>query len=83
MKDSYPLGFIMNTNQANSQEPEVEPENNIAEFCREAECHKRIAMDNVDNEKDRQKIRRWCRHCAAHRYHKWLLDNGYSVVKKE
>lgn len=51
------------------------------EFCRDIKCSVQKNIDRGVLTKDQ--LRRVCRKCKAHEFHKWLKENNYSIIQKE
>ena len=57
------------------------------EFCREVKCPVQLELDSKEpGSEEYEKVRRTCRtDCkyTAWKFHHWLMDEGYLIVKPE
>jgi|GEM_PF-1725246 hypothetical protein len=52
------------------------------EFCKDVGCSIQYLIDNKENENLKENPKNYCkRECSAYRFHQWLQDNDYKIVK--
>ena len=51
-------------------------------FCRASKCGVRNILDtwNLDERSNQQIVER-CKECLAYKFHNWLDENNYTIVK--
>ena len=57
------------------------------EFCKDVKCPLQLQLEAQEEgcseyERIRQTCRTSCRY-TAHQFHRWLIENGFSIVKPE
>lgn len=56
------------------------PEYKSREYCRDINCYNQLQYDNQFISKKRLKT--YCQDCKAYKFHKWLQENNYKIVKE-
>lgn len=51
------------------------------EYCRDVKCYNQLEYDNGSISKNRLKI--YCQDCKAYKFHKWLQEHDYKIVKSK
>lgn len=51
------------------------------EYCRDIFCETQLDIDS--QKKSKTIAKRKCKRCDAYKFHQWLKDNGYKIVKGE
>ena len=61
------------------------------EYCRDVACGEQIDIDYLETMKEpsdevNKEIKyikeEYCSHCQAYKFHQWLNDNGYKILKE-
>ena len=55
------------------------PEYKSREYCRDVKCNNQLEYDNGSISKNILKI--YCQDCKAYKFHKWLQEHDYKIVK--
>jgi hypothetical protein len=52
------------------------------EFCRDIECIMQKVLDNeLETELNKACAELACKNCRDYKFHQWLKDNGYKIIK--
>lgn len=52
------------------------------DFCKDAGCSIQYLIDNKEEKNLKEDPKNFCKaECAAYRFHKWLKENDYKIVK--
>jgi hypothetical protein len=57
------------------------PEYKSREYCRDVKCYNQLEYDNGSISKNILKI--YCQDCKAYKFHQWLQENNYKIIKEE
>ena len=62
--------------------PEGYAEYESRSFCRDIECPVQLRLNGHETgSPDYEAVRAECRECGAWRFHRWLNERGYVIVK--
>jgi hypothetical protein len=51
------------------------------QFCKDIECGIQIRLDNGPDDEVSRICKEYCKGCMANKFHKYLKENGYKIVK--
>lgn len=51
-------------------------------FCRDTKCQVQFELDaRAEGSPEYERVREKCRECGAWRFHKWLTERGFLVLR--
>ena len=54
------------------------------EYCKDVGCEIQKVIDKNDNSMELGFAKGFCKYdCSAYKFHQWLQENGYKILKEE
>jgi hypothetical protein len=55
-----------------------------SDYCRDSKCMTQIFLDLPDTSREnRKRLKKLCRECEAFKFHRYLVLNGFEIIKRE